>query len=111
MSCASNLSEICGSTNRILVYQDIAWINLTRAELASEIQNYETILTELKSDIQNWSTLLGKYYLSTTNAKVQRQSQELQTLVSNARQSILTLMPIYCMPLSIRPFQVNARNS
>jgi hypothetical protein len=91
-TCVGNVAEFCGGNNRILIYNDTAWVNITREELAQETQILVTLLTEVQGYIQAWSELISQYQSSISgSSKVRRQADNsaLVQQIAAARQQIV----------------------
>lgn len=86
--CAGNHSEICGGSNRILIYEDVTWFDPTAAELAAEIVTYNQTLQEINNAILVWQNDIAQLQANTSTAK--RQSIT-QTTVVQAGERIVAL--------------------
>jgi hypothetical protein len=61
MPCDGDQTEICGGGNRILIYQDAAWVLLTDAEFVAQLQALEQLLQQYQVLIQQWNQDLQTY--------------------------------------------------
>jgi lipid II:glycine glycyltransferase (peptidoglycan interpeptide bridge formation enzyme) len=80
MPCDRNTGEICGGGNRILIYQDAAWVLLTDLEFAAQLQALEALLQQLQVLIQKWSQDLQTYNTTLQAATTQNQKKKRATI-------------------------------
>ncbi len=76
MPCDGNTGEICGGGNRILIYQDAAWVLLTDIEFAEQLQALEALLQQLQVLIQKWNQDLQTYNTALKAAATQNQKRQ-----------------------------------
>lgn len=92
MLCAGNPAEICGGGSRIQIYEDSTWAQLSRAELADQVQTLIELLTELQAAIQQWNDLVNTYEQQLSGGtKIRRQDPDLLQQIADARQAILNI--------------------
>lgn len=96
--CAGDVTEICGGGNRILIYQDSAWVLLTDAEYAEQLQELQSLLQQLETLVAKWQQDLLTYYnaiQAATQNKRRRTSVSLSQLgatVNLDQEAILAIL-------------------
>lgn len=101
MVCDGSISELCGGGNRILVYQDAAWVLLTDAEYAVKLQNVQSLLTQIQALMKTWQQALLTYNTALQAAIPAQNKRDVGTLtqqaqvIGNYEQQILTFYNTY----------------
>src|SRR4051812_881492 len=60
--CNGNPTEICGGGNRLLIYQDSAWVLLSDIQYAAALQEFRDLLIQLQTAVATWHQDLKAYY-------------------------------------------------
>ncbi|KAG4439039.1 hypothetical protein IFR05_005467 [Cadophora sp. M221] len=96
--CNGDLTEICGGENRILLYQDVAWVLLTDAEYAAALQEFQALLQQLQTAVAKWHQDLNAYYAAIKEAAPKRRKRASVSLTQQGitlnldREAILQIM-------------------
>lgn len=96
--CNGDLTEICGGENRILLYQDSAWVLLTDAEYAAALQEFQALLQQLQTAVTKWHEDLKAYYAAIKEAAQKKRKRASVSLTQQGitlnldREAILELM-------------------
>lgn len=83
--CNGDPTEICGGGNRILIYQDSAWVLLTDAEYAAELKELQALLQQLQTLVAKWYQDLQAYYAA---IKAAAQTKRKRASISLTQQGI-----------------------
>jgi len=59
--CSGDATQLCGAANRAIIYQDDAWLNLSRKELALSMGQLESIMGRLRARLIQLQGLLERW--------------------------------------------------
>ena len=115
--CNGDPTEICGGGNRLLIYQDSAWVLLSDIQYAAALQEFRDFLQELQTAVAKWHQNLKAYFAAIQAAAQKTQKRAGLTLTQQGitlnldHQAILELMkprtisklhlyltPVWCFP-------------
>ncbi|KAK3902245.1 hypothetical protein C8A05DRAFT_15670 [Staphylotrichum tortipilum] len=92
--CSGNPQQLCGSGNRMIMYQDPTWVVPTRPDLAAQVDEYLELLAELQGLIQDWNDLIEQAIAQANSGstKMRRQvNADLLAQIATARNAIISL--------------------